>query len=419
MITTFRRCSPLLRRLNSTSATANSSTSTVEPPPAGGHVPSIANSSLLKQTRNEALRTPGLTWTDTDSAAPNETRKMNVYQSIRDALSTALSSDESTIVFGEDVAFGGVFRCTLGLSEEFGRDRVFNTPLTEQGLVGFGIGYASMGMGQAIAEVQFVDYIWPAFDQLLNEAAKFRYRSGGQFNLGGLTIRTPTMAVGHGGLYHSQSPEGFFMGASGLKIVIPRSPIQAKGLLLASIRDPNPVVFMEPKDIRWRHLLIHPPPVEQKQFIPGKDLTIVTYGTTVYTCERAIAMLSDPPQGVGKHVNDALKDFNKKNFKSSSSNSTPSIELIDLRTILPYDLPSVLRSVSRTRRLMIVHEGPVTGGVGAQISSEVGRRLWLEMEAPVKVVGGWDTPGVALQYEKFYIPDEIRVLDAILETLAY
>lgn len=145
---------------------------------------------------------------------------MNTYQAIRDAISTALTKDDSAVVFGEDVAFGGVFRCTLGLAEEFGRERVFNTPLTEQGIAGFGIGIAAMGQ-TAIAEIQFADYIFPAFDQLVSEAAKLRYRSGGSYNVGGLTVRTPTMSVGHGGLYHSQSPEGFFMGASGLKVSFP------------------------------------------------------------------------------------------------------------------------------------------------------------------------------------------------------
>lgn len=134
----------------------------------------------------------------------------------------------------------------MGLAEEYGRERVFNTPLTEQGIVGFGIGMAAQGK-TAIAEIQFADYIFPAFDQIVNEAAKYRYRSGGQHKAGGLTIRSPCMGVGHGALYHSQSVEQFFMPAAGLKVVIPRSPIQAKGLLLASIRDPNPVIFLEPK----------------------------------------------------------------------------------------------------------------------------------------------------------------------------
>ncbi|KAJ8770137.1 hypothetical protein K2173_011232 [Erythroxylum novogranatense] len=152
----------------------------------------------------------------------------------------------SSYVFGEDVSFGGVFRCTTGLAERYGKSRVFNTPLCEQGIVGFGIGLAAMG-NRAIAEIQFADYIFPAFDQIVNEAAKFRYRSGNQFNCGGLTIRTPYGAVGHGGHYHSQSPEAFFCHVPGIKVVIPRSPREAKGLLLSSIRDPNPVIFFEPK----------------------------------------------------------------------------------------------------------------------------------------------------------------------------
>ncbi|KAJ3864425.1 pyruvate dehydrogenase [Lentinula novae-zelandiae] len=407
-----------------------STVSALEPPPAGGHMPSIASSALLKHTREQALKMPEIVWADAEldegtsslssTTTGRETRKMNTYQAIRDALSIALSTDDSAIVFGEDVAFGGVFRCTLGLAEEYGRERVFNTPLTEQGVVGFGIGYASMGGmgGTAIAEVQFADYIWPAFDQLLNEASKFRYRSGGQFNVGGLTVRCPTMAVGHGGLYHSQSPEGFFMGAGGLKVVIPRSPLQAKGLLLSSIRDPNPVIFMEPK-VLYRSAVEQVPtsdyilPLGRAEILTtGSDLTIVTYGTSVYRCEQAIHLLTHPPEG--GLVRGRIPQGDESLF-------TPTIELIDLRTILPYDLPLVLRSLAKTHRLLIVHEGPTTGGVGMQIAGDVimRREAFLGLEAPVKVIGGWDTPGVALQYEKFYIPDEVRILDGLLEVLAY
>ncbi|KIK58297.1 hypothetical protein GYMLUDRAFT_45509 [Collybiopsis luxurians FD-317 M1] len=454
-------------RLNSSSATTSSENSAVEPPPAGGHLPSIAQSAFLKGTRDQALKTPGIAWADAEldevrgTVSNNrETRKMNTYQAVRDALSIALSTDDSAIIFGEDVAFGGVFRCTLGLAEEYGRERVFNTPATEQGIVGFGIGYASMGSaersdrmgaeqmvesgsrglnmttngtgrgGTAIAEVQFADYIWPAFDQIINEASKFRYRSGGNFNIGGLTIRTPTMAVGHGALYHSQSPEGFFMGGSGLKVVIPRSPIQAKGLLLASIRDPNPVIFMEPK-VLYRSAVEQVPiadytlPLSSAETLQsGSDLTIVTYGTSVYLCEQALQLFNHPPEGssIARAVGDAVGDWKKAkslSSRKSSSDAKPTIHLIDLRTILPYDLPYILESVSKTGRLLIVHEGPLTGGVGAQISAEVMKRNFLELEAPVKIVGGWDLPGVALQYEKFYIPDAVRILDGMLETLAY
>ena len=157
-----------------------------------------------------------------------------------------MATDDTACVFGEDVGFGGVFRCSVGLQEEFGPERVFNTPLCEQGIAGFAIGYASMGK-TAIAEIQFADYIFPAFDQLVNEAAKFRYRSGNEFNCGGLTIRTPCGAVGHGALYHSQSPEAYFAHTPGLKVVMPSTPADAKGLLLSSIRSPDPVIFFEPK----------------------------------------------------------------------------------------------------------------------------------------------------------------------------
>jgi len=317
--------------------------------------------------------------------------------------------DDNAVVFGEDVAFGGVFRCTMGLAEEFGKERVFNTPLTEQGIAGFGIGMAMMGH-TAIAEIQFADYIFPAFDQIVNEAAKIRYRSGGQFNVGGLTIRTPTMSVGHGGLYHSQSPEAFFMGASGLKIVIPRSPIQAKGLLLASIRDSNPVIFMEPK-ILYRSAIEQVPaddyelPLGKAEIlIPGSDLTLLTWGTPVYHCEAALHMLSSPPPELERHIPKSLRDAK--------------IELIDLRSILPWDVETVTESVKRTGRLVIVHEAGLTAGAGGEISAEVQKRCFLKLNAPVRRVASWDVPA-ALQYEKFLIPDALRVVDALVETLSY
>ncbi|KAF9036647.1 pyruvate dehydrogenase [Panaeolus papilionaceus] len=397
-------------------AQRRTNSSVVEPPPAGGHLPTVASSEILRTRRETALRTPGLRWADEDDTSPprtivggRETRKMNTYQAIRDAMSIALAKDENAVVFGEDVAFGGVFRCTMGLAEEFGKERVFNTPLTEQGIAGFGIGLALMGH-TAIAEIQFADYIYPAFDQLVNEAAKIRYRSGGTYNVGGLTVRTPTMSVGHGGLYHSQSPEGFFMGATGLKIVIPRSPIQAKGLLLSSIRDPNPVIFMEPK-ILYRSAVEQVPiddyelPIGQAEVLmPGNDLTVLTWGTPVYHCETAIHMLTSPSPSLEPVVPKALRQAK--------------VELIDLRSILPWDVETVVQSVARTGRLVIVHEAGMTAGAGAEISAEIQKRCFLKLNAPIKRVTGWDTP-VALQFEKFHIPDAIRILDAIVETLSY
>ncbi|KAJ3513747.1 hypothetical protein NLJ89_g2772 [Agrocybe chaxingu] len=373
--------------------------STVEPPPAGGHLPSIATSQILRTKRETALRTPGLSWADEDASAPSrtivggrETRKMNTYQAIRDAMGIALAKDESAVVFGEDVAFGGVFRCTMGLSEEFGRERVFNTPLTEQGIAGFGIGLAAMGH-TAIAEIQFADYIFPAFDQIVNEAAKIRYRSGGSFNVGGLTIRTPTMSV-----------------LIAVEVVIPRSPIQAKGLLLSSIRDPNPVIFMEPK-ILYRSAVEQVPvddfelPLGKAEvLVPGSDLTLLTWGTPVYHCETALHMLDSPPP--------SLEAVVPKSVQSAK------IELIDLRSILPWDVETIVDSVNRTGRLVIVHEAGLTAGVGAEIGAEIQKRCFLKLSAPVKRVTGWDAP-VALHYEKFHIPDAIRILDGVMETLAY
>lgn len=177
---------------------------------------------------------------------PQKLKKMNMFQAINNALDIAMENDPNSYLFGEDVKFGGVFRCSMGLSQKYGVDRVFNTPLSEQGIVAFAIGIASNG-GNAIAEIQFADYIFPAYDQIVNEAAKYRYRSGNEFNCGKLTIRTPYGAVGHGGLYHSQSPESLFSHIPGLIVVMPRSPIQAKGLLLSSIRRNDPVIFLEPK----------------------------------------------------------------------------------------------------------------------------------------------------------------------------
>lgn len=407
--TTLRRSLALSRR---SLQTVRSSSTAAEAPPAGGHLPTVANSQILRSTRDAALKTPGLSWVEEDSSVTvggRETRKMNTYQAVRDAMSIALTKDDNAVVFGEDVAFGGVFRCTMGLAEEFGRDRVFNTPLTEQGIAGFAIGLAMMGH-TAVAEIQFADYIFPAFDQLVNEAAKIRYRSGGDFNVGGLTIRTPTMSVGHGGLYHSQSPEGFFMAASGLKLVVPRSPIQAKGLLLSSIRDPNPVIFMEPK-VLYRSAVEQVPvddyelPIGRAETLfRGSDLTLLSWGTPLYHCETAVSLLTSPPPSIAEHIPQSLR--------------SASIEVIDLRSILPWDVETVVESVNRTGRLVIVHEAGLTAGVGAEISAEVQKRCFLKLQAPVRRVTGWDTP-VGLQFEKFMIPDALRIMDSIVETLTY
>ncbi|GAC71670.1 cytochrome b5 [Moesziomyces antarcticus T-34] len=332
-----------------------------------------------------------------------------LFNAIRDAQAHVLAADPTACVFGEDVAFGGVFRSTMGLAEEFGRDRVFNTPLTEQGIVGFGIGMADMGH-TAIAEVQFGDYIFPAFDQIVNEAAKYNYRSGGQFSAGKLTIRAPCQGVGHGALYHSQSVEQFFMPVPGLKVVIPRSPIQAKGLLLSSIRDENPVVFLEPKML-YRSSVEQVPvddftiPLSEAEVVqPGADLTLISWGAPLYACIEALDVLRNPPAAIAKHFPQAVR--------------SASVEVIDLRTILPWDRETITRSVAKTGRCVIVHEAPVTAGAGAEIAAHVQQNCFLNLEAPVARVGGWDTPFPHVG-ELFYKPEAIRIADALVKSLTY
>lgn len=322
---------------------------------------------------------------------------MNLVTAINDAMGIALETDPNAFVFGEDVAFGGVFRCTHELRNRFGKERVFNTPLCEQGIVGFGIGLAAMGK-TAVAEIQFADYIFPAFDQIVNEAAKYRYRSGNQFNVGGLTIRTPYGAVGHGGLYHSQSPEAYFSHCPGLKIVIPRGPRQAKGLLLASIRCPDPVLFLEPKALYRAGVGL----VEEGDYElelgkaevtkPGTDLTVVGYGAQMVRIHHAVAR-AEQELGV-------------------------SVEVIDLQTIAPWDVETVCASVNKTGRLIISHEAPLTSGFGAEVAATVQQRCFLHLEAPVQRVCGWDTP-FPLVYEKAYLPSADRIFAAIKQTLAY
>ncbi|XP_013778367.1 2-oxoisovalerate dehydrogenase subunit beta, mitochondrial-like isoform X2 [Limulus polyphemus] len=322
---------------------------------------------------------------------------MNLFQSITNALDIALSSDTTAVVFGEDVAFGGVFRCTVGLQDKYGKDRVFNTPLCEQGIAGFGIGMATAG-ATAVAEIQFADYIFPAFDQLVNEAAKFRYRSGGMFDCGSLTVRAPCGAVGHGALYHSQSPEAFFTHCPGLKVVIPRGPIQAKGLLLSCIRDKNPCIFFEPK-ILYR-LAVEQVPLKDYEIPLGKaeviqegdHVTLVGWGTQVHVLKEVCQLAQD-----------------KLNV---------SCELIDLVSILPWDKDTIAKSVTKTGRLLIAHEAPLTSGFGAEIAASIQNECFLHLEAPIQRVTGYDTPFPHI-FEPFYIPDKWRCLEAVKKLINY
>lgn len=261
----------------------------------------------------------------------------------------AMGKDKDLVCFGEDVKFGGVFRCTMDLNEKYGTDRVFNTPLCEQGIAGFAIGMASSG-SNVCAEMQFADYIFPAFDQIVNECAKYRYRSGGEFNCGNLVFRSPCGAVGHGAAYHSQSPEAYFAHTPGLHIVMPRSPIQAKGLLLSAIRSKDPVLFFEPK-ILYR-IAEEDVPMEDYEIEIGKadvmkegsDITIVSYGAQL------------------RQVRMAAAEAEKEGV---------SVEIIDLRTISPLDMDTIKTSVQKTGKCIVTHEAPRTVGFGAELSSRI------------------------------------------------
>lgn len=322
---------------------------------------------------------------------------MNLFTAINSALDQALASDSTACIFGEDVGFGGVFRCTINLQEKYSKRRVFNTPLCEQGIAGFAIGVAVAGR-TAIAEVQFADYIFPAFDQLVNEAAKYRYRSGNSFNVGSLTVRAPCGAVGHGAVYHSQMPESYFSHCAGLNVIVPRGPIQAKGLLLAAIRDPNPCVFLEPK-ILYRAAVEDVPtgdyelPLGKAEvMIEGSDITLVGWGTQLQVLRDVVEM--------------------------AQSKLGVSCELIDLRTVYPWDEETICNSVSKTGRLLIAHEAQLTSGFGAEIAATVQRECFLNLEAPIQRVAGYDTPFPHV-FEPFYLPDKWKCFEAVKEAVSY
>ncbi|MGI2195612.1 alpha-ketoacid dehydrogenase subunit beta [Shewanella baltica] len=323
--------------------------------------------------------------------------EMNMLQAVNEALSIAMQADERMVVFGEDVGhFGGVFRATSGLQEKFGRDRCFNTPLTEQGIAGFANGLASNGM-TAVAEIQFADYIFPAFDQIVNESAKFRYRSGNEFDVGGLVFRTPYGGGIAGGHYHSQSPEAYFTQTPGLKVVVPRNPEQAKGLLLASIRDKNPVIFFEPKRL-YRASVGEVPAGDYEIELgkaevvrEGKDITLVAWGAQMEILEKAVDMAAK--EGI-------------------------SCEVIDLRTLSPWDIDTVADSVKKTGRLLVNHEAPLTGGFAGEIAATIQQECFLYLESPISRVCGLDTP-YPLIHEKEYMPDAFKTFEAIKASVTF
>ena len=322
--------------------------------------------------------------------------QMNMVQAINDALRFEMRRDSRVVVMGEDVGkVGGVFRVTQGLFDEFGDDRVIDTPLSEGGIIGTAIGMALYGL-VPVPEIQFSDFIFPAYDQIVSELAKYRYRSGGEYT-SKLVIRTPVGGGIRGGHYHSQSPEAQFIHVAGLKVVCPATPADAKGLLLASIRDPDPVLFFEPKRV-YRAAKGDVPdgdytvPLGKAAVVKeGGQVTLVTWGAMLY--EALDAAQKCAAEGVD-------------------------VEVIDLRTLWPLDIDTIIESVKKTGRVVVVHEAPKSCGLGGEIVALVNEKAFLHLEAPPKRVTGLDTP-FPYTLENECLPLSHRIVPAVLETARY
>ena len=324
---------------------------------------------------------------------------MNMIQAVNSAMDIMLARDNDIVIFGEDVGyFGGVFRATEGLQKKYGLDRTFDTPIAEAGILGVAVGMGAYGL-RPVVEIQFADYIYPATDQLISEAARLRYRSAGEFT-SPMTVRVPCGGGIFGGQTHSQSPESLFTHVCGLKTVIPSNPYDAKGLLISAIEDDDPVIFFEPKRLyngpfdghhdrpsgTWANHAMGEVPADYYK-IPlgkanilreGKDATILSYGTMVH-----VALCAAEETGI-----DA--------------------EVIDLRTLLPLDIDTIVESVQKTGRCVIAHEATRTSGFGAELSAVVQENCFYHLEAPIERVTGWDTPyPYSLEWHYFPGPDRV------------
>lgn len=322
--------------------------------------------------------------------------ELTILEAIREALDQEMDLNDKVIVLGQDVGpNGGVFRATQGLYEKYGDERVIDTPLNESGIIGFAAGMALYGL-KPVAEIQFIDFIYPAFDQIQSEVAKFRYRTGGATTCP-LIIRSPYGGGVRGAHYHSQSPEAFFAHTPGLKVVIPSNPHDAKGLLISCLRQEDPILFMEPKRI-YRAFKEEVP--EEDYTVPigqanvtrdGSDVTLISYGAMVHVALDAAELASR--EGID-------------------------CEVIDLRTVNPLDIITIEESVKKTGRVISVTESPRQAGFGAELSALVAER-WIEyMEGPILRVAGYDTPYPFI-LEKYYLPTPERTLDAIKRVYNY
>jgi 2-oxoisovalerate dehydrogenase E1 component beta subunit len=325
--------------------------------------------------------------------------QMNMIEAIRSALADAMAEDERVFVLGEDVAIkGGVFLATDGLLKRFGEQRVVDMPIAEASIVGIAIGASLHGL-RPVAEIQFADYIHPAIDQILNEAARFRYRSNGDWSCP-IVVRAPFGAGVHGGFYHSQSTEALFTSTPGLKVVAPATPYDAKGLLLAAIHDPDPVIFFEHKQL-YRMQRAEVPdgtytvPLGQAAICrTGADISLYTYGLMVHYSLTAADMVA--AEGID-------------------------VEVIDLRTLYPLDIPAILASVRKTGKALIVHEDNLTGGLGGEISAIIAEQAFEHLDGPLRRLAAPDVPAVAFNddLEAHFMLDPAKIAAAIRDLAAY
>jgi 2-oxoisovalerate dehydrogenase E1 component beta subunit len=326
--------------------------------------------------------------------------EITLIEGLRQGMDEEMERDERVFIVGEDVGpRGGVFRATLGLFEKYGAERVIDSPLAELSIVGVGIGAALYGM-RPICEVQFADFIYPAFNQIVSEAAKMCYRSAGEWTVP-MVIRAPYGGGIGGGLYHSQSVEAFFAHVAGLKVVIPSTPYDAKGLLKSAVRDPDPVVFLEPK--KGYRLIRGEVPEGEEVLVPlgsarvsreGTDLSLFAYGMMHHYCLQAAEQVSQ--EGI-------------------------QVEVVDLRTLRPLDVETVLRSVRKTGKALIVHEDNLTGGYGAEIAAILAEQAFTDLDAPVMRLAGPDVPAVPYSHplQDWYMPDPERIAQAIRTLAAF
>jgi len=322
--------------------------------------------------------------------------QLTLVQAINTALAQEMERDSRVVILGEDVGpNGGVFRVTEGLQARFGKDRVVDTPLDESGIMGSAIGLAIGGM-RPIPEIQFEGFLGPAYDQLVNHAGRMRTRTRSAITVP-MTVRVPVGGGIHAPELHSDSPEAIYTHSPGIKVVMPSTPYDAKGLLLSAIRDPDPVIFFEPKRV-YRSFREEVPdedytiPIgEAKVVSEGDDITVVTWGGPVFQC---LGALDNLPEDV-------------------------SVELIDLRSIYPLDIDTIVESVKKTGRCVVVHEAPKTAGMGAEISALIQENCFLHLEAPVQRCAGFDTIMPYYKLELEYLPETPRIQKAIEECLAY